>query len=64
MRYDIAVLPVPGPQVLPVPDVLAGVGPPLPGPRPDGLSQGLHGQVTGTTTSIPFSIPLRTSLFD
>lgn len=60
MRYDIAVLPVTGPQVLPVPDVLAGVGPPLPGPRPDGLSQGLHGQVTSALSSIP----LRTSLFD
>ena len=56
MRYDIAVLPVTGPQVLPVPDVLAGVGPPLPGPRPDGLSQGLHSQVTGTTTSSPFFV--------
>ena len=57
----IAVLPVTRPQVLPVPDVLAGVGPPLPGPRPDGLSQGIHGQVTGTFTNIPFFvIQLRT----
>ena len=45
-RYNAAVLPGPGPQVLLVPHVLAGVGPALPGARADGLPQGIHCQVS------------------
>ena len=39
--------PEPRPQVLPVPHLLDGVGPPLPGPGQHGLPQGLHGAVHG-----------------
>lgn len=40
--------PRPRPQVLAVPHLLAGLGAPVPGSRPDGLPESIYGKVNKT----------------